>query len=181
MPSAFSPKLFGSPDSLGKWGQMWKTSTAVLMCIIPIVLIKYVTIRQTIHTQHCIIVIQKAMCFRLHVTTIVRLAVIMAKIIGSWWCTSEYQTHYYSVGWACCSPQWSLLLIYVWPKLIHSVYCEYHIVLFISSYIECQISVSLTLLNIWQTTGLPHFHFLTTHIWPTSQQSGTFTVDYLQF
>jgi len=53
------------------------------MCIIPIVLIKYVTIRQTIHTQHCMIVIQKAMCFRLHMTTIIRLAVIMAVMTGS--------------------------------------------------------------------------------------------------
>jgi len=65
----------GFSDSWGKWGQMCKASTAILMCIIYIVLIKYVTKRQTIHTQHSMIVIQKATCFRLQVTTIIRLAV----------------------------------------------------------------------------------------------------------
>jgi hypothetical protein len=37
--------------------------TSLWMCIIPTVLIQYVTIRQTIYTQHFILVIQKATCF----------------------------------------------------------------------------------------------------------------------
>jgi hypothetical protein len=37
--------------------------TSLLMCIIPTVLIRYGTIRQTVYIQHLIIVIQKATCF----------------------------------------------------------------------------------------------------------------------
>ena len=102
--SAFSPKSFGFPDSWGKWGQMCKTSTAILMCIIPIALIKYVTIRQTIHTQHSMIVIQKAARDN-HYQTCSHYGHNDWKLMVV---HSEYQTcFYYWVGWACSSPQWS--------------------------------------------------------------------------
>jgi hypothetical protein len=158
-------------------------STAILICIIPIVLIQSVTIRQTIHTQQFMIVIQKATCFRLHVTAIIRLAVVMAIMTGSWWVYILNTGHVFIIQWVELAVVHSevRLLIYVWPKMIHSLYCECHIILFISSYIECKISVSVTLLNIWQTTGLPLLHILTTHIWPPSHKYGTFTMDCLKF
>ena len=81
------------------------------------------------------------------------LQLLMAIMTEVWWVYILNTRHVFIIQWVEYAVVHSevLLLIYVWPKMIQSVYCEFHIILFISSYIGCQISVSLTLLNIWQT------------------------------
>jgi len=102
---------------------------------------------------------------------LLQIPVAVATTIGIWWLYYLSTRNFVLfTGLSTTVRSEVLMFTYVWPRVIHSIFREYHIVLHINEvraipqYIT---NIAKCPTDDWLTT----FVFLTSHVWPNNHQS----------